>query len=148
MVFAELDPQPAPVKGDQVLLERLAQNLIDNAIRYNLPENGEITVTTKTIAEDVQLTVENTRPPVPAYEIPSLFEPFRRQSSSERRADSAKASNSRGAGLGLSIVRSVAHAHAGEVDASPRKEGGLILRVRLPATLVDLPRLSRGSPGA
>ncbi len=123
--------QPAPVMGDPVLLEQLTQNLVDNAIRYNLPEHGEITVTTDMLDGDAQLTVENTGPAVPPYEVPSLFEPFRRLSTRERIADST----SRGAGLGLSIVRSVAHAHGGEVHASPRQGGGLSVQVRMPAAL-------------
>jgi signal transduction histidine kinase len=125
--------QPAPVNGDPVLLERLTQNLLDNAIRYNLPEHGQISVTTDTVDGNAYLTVENTGPPVPPYEIPSLFEPFRRLPSTERLADSTPTSTSRGAGLGLSIVRSVADAHVGDVHASPREDGGLTVRVRLPA---------------
>jgi len=125
--------QPAPVTGDPVLLERLTQNLLDNAIRYNLPEHGEITVTTDTVDDNAHLTVDNTGPPVPPYEVPSLFEPFRRLPTTERLADSTPTSTSRGAGLGLSIVRSVAHAHSGDVHASPRENGGLTVEVRLPA---------------
>jgi signal transduction histidine kinase len=125
--------QPAPVTGDPVLLERLAQNLLDNAIRYNLPDHGQITVATDTVDGNAHLTVENTGPPVPPYEVPSLFEPFRRLSITERLAESTTASTSRGAGLGLSIVRSVAHAHGGDVHAFPREDGGLTVRVRLPA---------------
>ncbi len=122
--------RPAPITGDPVLLERLAQNLLDNAIRYNLRVDGEITVTTDTIDGHAHLTIENTGPPVPPYEVPSLFEPFRRLAATERLADS---SASRGAGLGLSIVRSVAHAHGGDVHAFPREHGGLTVRVRIPA---------------
>ncbi|MDQ3780880.1 MAG: HAMP domain-containing histidine kinase [Chloroflexota bacterium] len=125
--------QPAPVAGDPVLLERVIQNLVDNAIRYNLRERGWITVTTDMIDANAHLTVENTGPPVPAYEVPSLFEPFRRLPTTERLADSANTSISRGAGLGLSIVQSVAHAHGGDVYASPREDGGLTVRVRIPA---------------
>ncbi|MGH3808743.1 MAG: sensor histidine kinase [Pseudonocardiaceae bacterium] len=125
--------QPAPVAGDPVLLERLTQNLVDNAIRYNLPQHGWITVTTGVVDDNVHLTVENSGPPVPPYEVPSLFEPFRRLPTTERLADSAKTSISRGAGLGLSIVQSVAHAHGGDVRASPREDGGLTVRVRIPA---------------
>lgn len=124
--------QPAPVAGDPVLLERLTQNLVDNAIRYNLPEHGWIAVTTDVVDDNVHLTVENTGLPVPPYEVPSLFEPFRRLPTTERLADSAKTPISRGAGLGLSIVQSVAHAHSGDVHASPREEGGLTIRVRIP----------------
>jgi signal transduction histidine kinase len=127
------DLQPAPVTGDPVLLERLTQNLFDNAVRYNRPEHGEITVTTDTVDDHARLTVDNTGPPVPPYEVPSLFEPFRRLPTTERLADSTTPSTSRGAGLGLSIVRSVAHAHGGDVHASPRGDGGLTVQVRLPA---------------
>jgi signal transduction histidine kinase len=125
--------QPAPVTGDPVLLERLTQNLLDNAIRYNLPEHGEITVTTDTVDDKAHLNIENTGPPVPPYEVPSLFEPFRRLPTTERLADSTTTSTSHGAGLGLSIVRSVAHAHGGDAHASPREDGGLTVEVRLPA---------------
>ncbi len=124
--------QPAPVAGDPVLLERLTQNLVDNAIRYNLPEHGWITVTTDVVDDHARLIVENSGPSVPPYEALSLFEPFRRLSTTERLADSANTSISRGAGLGLSIVQSVAHAHGGDVHALPRKDGGLTVRVRIP----------------
>jgi len=125
--------EPAPVGGDPVLLERLAQNLVDNAIRYNLPEHGTIRVSTEVVDVDALLSVENTGPPVPPYEVAGLFEPFRRLSTTDRLADSADATISRGAGLGLSIVRSVAQAHGGEVHAMPRDDGGLTVRVRMPA---------------
>ena len=127
------DLQAAPVTGDPVLLERLVQNLLDNAIRYNLPEHGEITVSTGTVDNTAHLTVDNTGPPIPPYEVPSLFAPFRRLATTERHADSTLASTSRGAGLGLSIVRSVANAHGGDVHATPRDDGGLTVNVRLPA---------------
>ena len=121
----------APVAGDPTLLERLVHNLIDNAIGYNLAEHGWVTVTTGLDEATAQLTVDNPGPTVPAYEIPSLFEPFRRLATTQPRAAD---SNNHSAGLGLSIVRSVAHAHGGEVDATPRQDGGLTVRVRLPAT--------------
>ncbi|HEX6674622.1 MAG TPA: HAMP domain-containing sensor histidine kinase [Actinomycetes bacterium] len=124
----------APVAGDPALLERLAQNLIDNAIRYNVAERGWVAVTTDLEDGNAQLTVENSGPTVPTYEIPSLFEPFRRLASTERRA---AVSGNRGAGLGLSIVRSVAQVHGGDVHAVPRRDGGLTVHVRLPALATD-----------
>jgi signal transduction histidine kinase len=72
---------------------------------------------------------------VPPYAVTALFEPFRRQPSTERLADSADGSFSRGAGLGLSIVRSVARAHGGEAHAAPRIDGGLIVEIDLPIDL-------------
>jgi signal transduction histidine kinase len=124
----------APVAGDPALLERLAQNLIDNAIRYNVAERGWVAVTSGLEDGNAQLTVENSGPTVPTYEIPSLFEPFRRLASTERRA---VVGGNHGAGLGLSIVRSVAQAHGGDVHAVPRRDGGLTVHVRLPALAMD-----------
>lgn len=125
------DVEAAPVSGDPVLLERLVQNLVDNAIRYNVYENGWISISSASTGGNAQLVVENTGPVVPAFEVEGLFEPFRRLASGERVAESAHAPNSRGAGLGLSIVRSVAHAHGGEVRATARPEGGLTVTVTI-----------------
>jgi signal transduction histidine kinase len=140
--------QPAPVIGDPVLLERLAQNLLDNAVRYNLPDHGQITVTTDVVDDHAHLTVDNTGLPVPSYEVPSLFEPFHRLATTERLADATTTSASHGAGLGLSIVRSVAHAHGGDVHASPRDDGGLTVRVRLPAAPDSSTPTERGCLGS
>ena len=124
---------PAIVSGDAFLLERLIQNLVENAIQYNLPETGWVRVATSTTADRVDLVVENRGPVVPAYEVPGLFEPFRRLAGTERLAGAARGPIVRGAGLGLSIVRSAVHAHGGEVEAVPRDGGGLVVSVRLPA---------------
>jgi len=129
------DLRPAPVTGDPVLLERLTHNLIDNAIRYNVPDHGLITVSTDTTDRHARLTIDNTGPTVPAYEIPSLFQPFRRLSATERLADTTT-SLGRGSGLGLSIVAAVARAHGGSVRAEPRHGGGLTVRVEIPSTPV------------
>jgi signal transduction histidine kinase len=116
----------APTVGDPVLLEHLVSNLVDNAIKHNLDEGGEVIVRTGVLDGYAACQVENTGPVIPAYEVHNLFEPFRRLNSD--RVESAK-----GAGLGLSIVRSVVSAHGGTVVASPRAAGGLIVTVRLPS---------------
>ncbi|MCF6522788.1 cell wall metabolism sensor histidine kinase WalK [Streptomyces sp. JJ36] len=117
--------QPAYVQGNGVLLERVALNLLQNAVRYNLPEDGWVSVSTRAEAGHAVLVVENTGPVVPAYEVDNLFEPFRRLRSERTGSD-------RGVGLGLSIVRSVVRAHGGAVSAEPREEGGLTVHVVLP----------------
>jgi signal transduction histidine kinase len=136
-IAVETDLKPATVSGDPFLLERLIQNLIENAIRYNLLENGRLSVRTGSEAGHVELVVENTGPAVPAHEVQGLFEPFRRLAATERLAGNARASLVRGAGLGLSIVRSVAHAHGGKVEATPRHGGGLVVRVQFPAAHME-----------
>ncbi|PXX61545.1 signal transduction histidine kinase [Nocardia tenerifensis] len=114
----------APVTGDPVLLEQLAQNLLDNAVRYNRAA-GWVSVTTRVAGDRAELIVENTGPRVPPFEVDGLFEPFRRLAP-DRVADSGNA------GLGLSIVRSVAQAHGGTVRATARADGGLTVTVSLP----------------
>jgi signal transduction histidine kinase len=126
--------EAAPTSGDPVLLEQLVRNLLDNAIRYNLDAQGTITIATGTLDGHAVLTIENTGPHIPPYAVPNLFEPFRRLEDSDRLADSASPVSRRGAGLGLSIVRSVAHAHDGDVHATARDGGGLVVQVRLPAS--------------
>ena len=118
--------EPAVVSGNGVLLERVALNLIQNAVRYNQPENGWVEVSVAGVDGAGELVVSNAGPVVAGYELEHIFEPFRRVRSKERtRSD-------KGVGLGLSIVRSVARAHGGTVEASPRPEGGLVMRVRIP----------------
>ncbi|WP_431998463.1 sensor histidine kinase [Streptomyces fungicidicus] len=115
----------AVVQGNGVLLERIALNLVQNAVRYNVPEDGWVEVTTDVQHGQAVLVVSNTGPVVPAYEIDNLFEPFRRLRTERTGSD-------KGVGLGLSIVRSVARAHGGHIYAQPREGGGLVMRVTLP----------------
>ncbi|MFJ9037724.1 sensor histidine kinase [Streptomyces sp. NPDC102406] len=115
----------AVVQGNGVLLERIALNLVQNAIRYNVPEGGWVEVDTEAQHGQAVLLVANTGPVVPAYEIDNLFEPFRRLRTERTGSD-------KGVGLGLSIARSVARAHGGRITAVPREGGGLVMRVTLP----------------
>lgn len=136
-VAFQTDLRPGIIMGEAFLLERLIQNLVENAIQYNLPERGWVRVRTAAADAVVELLVENSGPAVPDYEVPGLFEPFRRLTGTDRLAGTARASIVRGAGLGLSIVRSVAHAHGGEVQAQAREDGGLTVRVRIAAAPGD-----------
>ncbi|MFI6659753.1 sensor histidine kinase [Streptomyces sp. NPDC050523] len=119
------EQKPAVVQGNGVLLERIALNLVQNAVRYNVPDDGWVEVTTDVQHGQAVLVVTNTGPVVPAYEIDNLFEPFRRLRTERTGSD-------KGVGLGLSIVRSVARAHGGHISARPREGGGLVMRVALP----------------
>ncbi|MFD7627382.1 sensor histidine kinase [Streptomyces sp. NPDC059851] len=115
----------AVVQGNGVLLERIALNLVQNAVRYNVSEGGWVEVTTEAQHGQAVLVVSNTGPVVPAYEVDNLFEPFRRLRTERTGSD-------KGVGLGLSIARSVARAHGGRITATPREGGGLVMRVTLP----------------
>ncbi|MEU1768143.1 sensor histidine kinase [Streptomyces rimosus] len=117
--------QQAFVQGNGVLLERIALNLVQNAVRYNIKDEGWVEVTTEPQQGCAVLVVSNTGPAVPAYEVENLFEPFRRLRTERTGSD-------KGVGLGLSIVRSVVRAHDGTITATPREGGGLEMRVVLP----------------
>jgi signal transduction histidine kinase len=108
------------VNGDPVLLERLVTNLVHNAITYNEP-GGTVEVM---VSDQPALTVQNTGQRVPPEAVPALFEPF-------RRLTAERVNHHGGAGLGLSIVRSIAAAHHGTVSASPGDHGGLRVMVQL-----------------
>ncbi|MFC4533681.1 sensor histidine kinase [Sphaerisporangium dianthi] len=130
-----LRSRPTAVPGDPVLLTQLVTNLVENGVRHNVPDGSvEVQVT-----PDDGLVVSNTGPEVPADRIPELFEPFRRMAPDRTRSAD-------GAGLGLSIVASIARAHAMTVTARPNPGGGLIVRCRLPRSAG--PSLLRGGGGA
>jgi signal transduction histidine kinase len=84
-----------------------------------------VRVTTRAHETGVELEVSNSGPEIPADEVPALFEPFHRRTRAA----------AEGAGLGLSIVRSVSHAHGGKVEARARPGGGLVVIVSLPRHL-------------
>ncbi|MEV4532411.1 HAMP domain-containing sensor histidine kinase [Asanoa sp. NPDC049518] len=121
------DLAPAPVVGDPGLLERLAGNLVENAVRYN-HLHGRLWARTGTDGDQVFLVVGNTGFEVDATDVPGLFEPFRR--------GGRERTGARGSGLGLSIVRAVCDAHGGSVTAEPQEDGGLEVRVTLPAASI------------
>ena len=120
----QTDLQPAPVVGDPSLLDRLAGNLIENAIRYN-HLHGKLWVRAGQVDGQVKLVVGNTGFEVEPADVPGLFEPFRR--------GGWERTGARGSGLGLSIVRAVCDAHGGTVSAVAQPGGGLEITVTLPA---------------
>ncbi|GAA4240617.1 ATP-binding protein [Actinomadura meridiana] len=124
-VTIEVDAAEAITTGDALLLERVAQNLVENGLRHN-SSSGWVKVSCGTCREGAVLDVSNSGPAVPPYEIPALFEPF-------RRLDGDRVVTAKGAGLGLSIVRSIVRAHNGSVTAVSRPTGGLRVTVTLPS---------------
>jgi signal transduction histidine kinase len=122
---------PARVAGSPRLAERLAANLVDNALRYNVP-GGRVDVTTGTRNSRAVLSVANTGPAVPADAVELLFQPFQRLSTD-------RTSGGDGHGLGLSIARAIADAHGARITACPRPGGGLLVEVMFPDPDIDSP---------
>ncbi|MFJ3220578.1 sensor histidine kinase [Kitasatospora sp. NPDC086801] len=131
-VTVTTDCRPAPATGNPVLLRQAAVNLLQNALRHNLPTGGSVTVTTGTDPAGpgrVRLTVTNTGPRLAPEAVPTLTEPFLRGRGRTAQSDPAR----RGHGLGLAIVAAVTDAHHGDLALSPAPGGGLHATLSLPA---------------
>jgi signal transduction histidine kinase len=118
------DIQPAILDGDPLLVQQLVTNLIDNAVRHNIP-GGDIQVATRTSDGHAVMSVTNSGQAIPAAGVDRLFQPFQRLGPRPARRGG-------GHGLGLSIVRAIATAHAATITARPRPGGGLAIDVTFP----------------
>jgi signal transduction histidine kinase len=104
-----------------VSLKRAIGNLVENAVRYA----GSARVGLAASGGEVIITVEDSGPGIPEERLTDVFEPFVRLETSRSRETG-------GVGLGLSIARSIIHAHGGELTLANRSEGGLRAKVSLP----------------
>jgi signal transduction histidine kinase len=120
---------PAPLRGDPDLIERLVANLVDNAVRHNVP-GGTVGLTTVTRGGRAVLAVASGGPAIPPAEVDRLFQPF-------QRLNNTRISSGTGHGLGLSIVAAIATAHDAVITAHARPEGGLHIEVSFPPAPVS-----------
>jgi signal transduction histidine kinase len=116
----------APVTADPSLAESLVANLIDNAIRHNLP-GGQAEVSTALTTAGPVVSVSNTGTLVPPDAVQDLFQPFRQLGTQRTR-------HGAGHGLGLAVVRAIADAHGAALTARARPAGGLDIEVTFPLT--------------
>jgi signal transduction histidine kinase len=113
-----------PVTGSEVMLRRMVDNVVDNAIIHNAPY-GWIAVGIWAGAGTGRIVVENGGPVLDQDEVSELAEPFRRLGADRVGSD-------RGSGLGLSIVAAIAAAHGGSLELCARPEGGLRVVITVP----------------
>jgi signal transduction histidine kinase len=133
------DIQPAALDGDPLLVQQLVTNLVDNAVRHNLP-GGDVQVATSTGRAGAVLSVASSGQFIPAAEVDRLFQPFQRLGPRRARRDG-------GHGLGLSIVKAIATAHDATITARARPGGGLAVDIAFPPPVpVSVPQTRR--PGA
>jgi signal transduction histidine kinase len=117
----------APVSGDPRLAKRLVSNLVDNAIRHNVP-NGRAEIVVSTRARRAVLRVINSGPRIAADEIERLLQPF-------QRLDTQRSSGHDGIGLGLSIIAAITDAHDAELSVHPALDGGLDIELIFPGVV-------------
>jgi signal transduction histidine kinase len=117
----------AVLLGDARLAERLVANLVDNAVRHNVP-GGWISIRVGTEQGQAVFTVANSGPVVPPGEVSRLFAPFQRLGA----ARGVNTGQRDGQGLGLSIVSAIAAAHGADLKGRARPDGGLHIELRFP----------------
>jgi signal transduction histidine kinase len=127
---------PAIVRGDRSQLKQIIVNLLDNAIRFT-PRGGLVSVRTVADESGSVLEVSDTGIGIPPAAIPFVFDRF-------YRVDAARSREDGGAGLGLSIVKSIGAVHGAEVDVDSEVNRGSTFRVRFPRW----PRATAGLPPA
>ncbi|HWH48370.1 MAG TPA: ATP-binding protein [Burkholderiales bacterium] len=110
--------EPVIMRGDPALLRRLLRNLVENSLRHGKPP-VEVTVTRE--GGRAALRVSDRGPGIPATDIETVFEPFRR----------ARHANATGTGLGLSLVRKIARHHGGDARIEENAPGTLTVLVTL-----------------
>lgn len=119
----ELDPDLPLVSGDIALIERVLDNLIDNALTHT-PAGGSVRVPVRRDAHQVILCVADTGKGIPAGELPRVFDPF-------YQSKDQKAGNGH-AGLGLAIARRIVELHGSILDVRSRPGEGTTFAFGLP----------------
>jgi two-component system OmpR family sensor kinase len=109
------------IDADSLALRRLLTNLIENAVKYGARARCTLSVHDR----QAEIDIEDDGPGVPALELNRVFDPFYRREPSRSRQTG-------GIGLGLSVARSIARAHGGDVALVNRPQGGLKAKVTLP----------------
>jgi signal transduction histidine kinase len=115
-------PKHLLLKADRMFVAMIAQNLVENAVKYNTP-GGRIRVEARSVNGEVEMTIGNTGNGIPKERTGQLFERFYRVRGAARVP---------GHGLGLSIARELARAHGGEVELVRSNGSWTEMRVRLP----------------
>lgn len=131
--FTEITPrvivgkiEPCELSLDERLIHRAVENILRNALRYS-PGNQEVSVSLyKELSNNsLYIDIEDNGPGVPTEQLTKIFNPF-------YRVDTAREKKTGGYGLGLAIAKQAILLHDGEIQASNRKDGGLLVRIILP----------------
>jgi two-component system phosphate regulon sensor histidine kinase PhoR len=114
---------PLLVKADSQRMEQVLINLIDNGIKYGNQE-GKVNVLIEERKKNLQISVKDNGPGIPAEHLPRLFERF-------YRVDKSRAKMSGGSGLGLSIVKHIVKAHGSQITVISKIDKGTSFSFKL-----------------
>jgi signal transduction histidine kinase len=135
---SEVDERHAVIQADPTWVRQIIGNLTENALRHTV--RGEVVAFVIGTNEGTWLGVRDTGEGIAPYHLPRIFERL-------YRADQGRARPSGGSGLGLTIVKHMAEAHGGSVNAESTVGVGTTIRVFFPATVPQHKVLTpRGTP--
>ena len=120
----EIYPNLPDVNIDPDRMAQVLSNLLSNALRYT-PQGGDITLSTKHTAGDVEIRVHDSGPGIEPEELPNVFDRFYRTDKSRQR-------ESGGSGLGLAIAKSIVEGHGGRIWAESDSDKGTTIVIALP----------------
>jgi signal transduction histidine kinase len=113
----------AHINGDIPMIQRMISNLLDNAIKYT-SSGGNVEITVQKINDGVvSIEVRDTGIGIEEKDLPHIFDRF-------YRADPSRSES--GIGLGLSLAKTVAVAHGGQIDVKSRQGEGSTFKVTFP----------------
>ena len=119
-----VEPETPFVDADIGMIERVLDNLLENALRYT-PVGGSICVSTQASRDHIRVIVADTGSGIPAEQLPHVFERFYRKSSTN-------AQNGNGAGLGLAIAQRIIELHGGIISVKSAMNEGSVFDFNLP----------------
>jgi signal transduction histidine kinase len=111
---------------DAPQLRTVLRNLLENAVKYSLPDSRPVEITASHNGNGVVISVTDDGPGIPEREMPRLFEPF-------FRVDPSRSKKTGGYGLGLSIAKRIVEAHGGTITVQNKPKRGVSFTVTLPA---------------
>ncbi len=117
----ELPSKMPVVLADIALIERVLQNLIDNALNYT-PENGKVKIKMTEVQRQVKISVTNTGPGIASGDLPKIFDRYYK----------VENNSSRGTGLGLAIVKNILEIHQTDIEVKSEQQGNTIFSFNLP----------------
>jgi two-component system phosphate regulon sensor histidine kinase PhoR len=112
------------IKANKNIMKQLILNLVDNAVKYNIP-NGSVTVFAQNVGGKVVINVKDTGIGIPQDHIPRIFERF-------YRVDKGRSRDMGGTGLGLSIVKHIVNLYNGDIKVNSETGKGTEFIIQLP----------------
>jgi signal transduction histidine kinase len=118
--------QSLEIRGDMALFRVLLHNLVDNAVKFSLPDSDPVAVTLNQTGTGIEISVEDDGRGIPEDQAEKVLEPF-------VKLDPARGHHS-GYGLGLNLCQRIVQAYGGEIRIEARKQRGTRVRVMFPAS--------------